>query len=114
MRLTDACLDAVAYYLRATQKREHEGLPCHGLCSDRRQLSQSAEAMHSENVKSYVCLCCAQIRTWVRDWECAYDCSDEDKKQMWRSFVTCTDIRMMSVERSLWRMHENIPTRLSV
>ena len=96
----------MAYYVRATQKREQQGLPCIGLCTDRRQQAQVAEAVHSDNIKSYTCLCCAQIRTWVRSWECAYDFSDTNRKQKWRSFATRTDIRMMSVERSLWRMYE--------
>ena len=76
---------------------------------DRRQLAQVAEAGRSDNIKSYVCLCCAQIRTWVRSWECAYDFSDTKRKQEWRSFATRTDIRMMSVGRSLWRMYEEHP-----
>ena len=79
-RFTDDSLDAVAYYLRATRKREERGLACNGVSMDRRQLSLVADAMHSDNIKSYMCLCCAQIHTWVRNWECAYDCFDEEKK----------------------------------
>ena len=59
-----------------------------------------AEAMRSDNIKSYMCLCCAQMRTYVRNWECAYDCSDADRRQRWRSWATRADIRMMAVERS--------------
>ena len=72
----DACLDVAAHYTAATAKREQEGLPCIGLCLDRRQQSQVAEAVHRDNIKSYISQCCAQIRTYVRNWECAYDCSD--------------------------------------
>ena len=79
-RFTDDSLDAVAYYLRATRKREERGLPCNGVSMDRRQLSLVADAMHSDNIKSYMCLCCAQIHTWVRNWECAYDCFDDEAK----------------------------------
>ena len=99
----------MAYYVRATQKREQQGLPCIGLCTDRRQQAQVAEAVHSDNIKSYMCQCCAQMRTYVRNWECTYDCSDNGRQQRWRSFATRTDIRMMSAERSLWRMHEEDP-----
>jgi len=73
----------------------------------RRQLAQVAEAMHSDNIKSYICLCCARIRTNVRNWECAYDCWDKDRNERWESWETRTDIRMMSVKGSLWRMYNN-------
>ena len=80
-RFTDDSLEAVAYYHRATEKREQQGLPCIGLSMDRRQLAQVAEAVHSDNIKSYMCLCCGQIRTWVRSWECAYDYTDTKLEQ---------------------------------
>ena len=59
-----------------------------------------------------MCLCCAQIHTWVRNWECTYDCFDDEKNQRWRSYARRTDICMMSVERSLWRMYEEHPDAL--
>ena len=108
-RFTDANLEAVAYYCKATEKCEQQGLPCIGLCMDRRQLAQAAQAVHSDNIKSYVCLCCAQIRTWVRSWECAYHCSDTKLQQKWESREIRTDIRMMSVEKSLWQMYRQHP-----
>ena len=97
--------------------REQDGLPCTGLCVDRRQQSQVAEAVHSDNIKSYMCLCCAQIRTYVRNWECAYDCSDTlyegsgapPRRQRWCSWETRADIRMISVEKSLWWMFKKDP-----
>eukprot|EP00959_Pyramimonas_sp_CCMP1952_P349679 7327086-Pyramimonas_sp.AAC.1 len=48
-RLAGDSLEAVAYYLRATHKREQQGLPCNGLSMDRRQPAQVAEAVHSGN-----------------------------------------------------------------
>ena len=84
-RFTDDSLDAVAYYVRATQRREQRGLPCIGVCTDRRQQAQVAEAVHSDNIKSYVCLCCAQLHTYARNWECACDCTDNGRQQRWRS-----------------------------
>ena len=79
-RYAGANLNAAAHYQAAAIKREQEGVPCVGLCNDRRQLSQMAGAVHSDNIKSYMCLCCYQMRTRARNWECAYEHRDEEKK----------------------------------
>ena len=71
----------MAYYIAATAKREEEGMPCAGSCNDRRLLSQVAEAVQNDDIKSYMCLCCSQIRTWAMNWECAYDCRGEEKNR---------------------------------
>ena len=39
-------------------------------------------------------------------WECAHDCSDCRRKQRRRSFATRTVVRMVSAEKSLWRIYE--------
>ena len=107
--IRDNTLEPVAYYTAATQQREREGLPCTGVSVDRRQLTQAAEALHSDNIKSYICLCCAQIRTYVRNWECAYDEWDKERHERWEARETRTDIRMKSVEDSLWPLHKAHP-----
>ena len=107
--IRDNTLEPVAYYTAATQRREREGLPCTGVSVDRRQLTQAAEALHSDNIKSYICLCCAQIRTYVRNWECAYDVWDKERCERWESQSKYTYIQKRSVEASLWKLYKEHP-----
>ena len=56
-RFADARLDYAAHCTAATARHGREGLPCIGLSIDRCQLSQLAEAAHSDSIRSYMCLC---------------------------------------------------------
>ena len=61
--------DVVAYYLYATRIKEQEHVPIIGPSLDRRQLALLNKAMNSSTVQGLICFSCANVRTWVKQWE---------------------------------------------
>ena len=101
--------DALAYYMRAVRLREEEHIPLIGLSLDRRQLALMAKLLRSDTVKSYTCLCCAQVHTYVRNWTEHYKEKDTSKRTYWDSSHQPSPIQHYAVRDSLWKWIELHP-----
>ena len=53
----------LAYYCAAIREREKAGVPSVGPSVDRRTFGHLAEVYNSDNIRSLICACCAQIHT---------------------------------------------------
>ena len=108
-RVRDDAFDALAYYTQAALQREQDHIPIIGPSVDRRQLTLMTKLVRSENVKSYICLCCAQVKTYVRNWTQAYDEVDGSTRTKWSSNRKSSAIQHHLVRDTLWRWIEKHP-----